>query len=41
MRGRKPKPTALKLVSGNPGHRPLNTREPKPWEFGRDWEARA
>ncbi len=30
MRGRKPKPTALKLVNGNPGHRPLNTREPKP-----------
>lgn len=30
MRGRKPIPTALKLVTGNPGKRPLNTREPKP-----------
>ena len=30
MRGRKPKPTFLKLVSGNPGHRPLNLDEPEP-----------
>jgi len=30
MRGRKPKPTHLKLLAGNPGRRPLNTREPKP-----------
>jgi P27 family predicted phage terminase small subunit len=30
MRGRKPKPTALKLLHGNPGHRPLNAHEPKP-----------
>jgi P27 family predicted phage terminase small subunit len=30
MRGRKPKPTHLKLVRGNPGKRPLNDREPKP-----------
>ncbi len=30
MRGRKPKPTHLKLVRGNPGKRPLNAREPKP-----------
>ena len=30
MRGRKPKPTKLKLVQGNPGKRPLNTDEPKP-----------
>ncbi len=29
-RGPRPKPTALKLVEGNPGHRPLNLREPKP-----------
>ena len=29
MRGRKPKPTALKLIAGNPGHRPLNKKEPK------------
>ena len=28
--GREPKPTALKLVTGNPGHRPLNRKEPKP-----------
>ena len=30
MRGRKPKPTALKLIEGNPGQRPLNQNEPKP-----------
>ncbi len=30
MAGRKPKPTALKLLTGNPGGRPLNKREPKP-----------
>ena len=30
QRGRKPKPTAIKLVEGNPGKRPLNTNEPKP-----------
>lgn len=29
-RGPRNKPTALKLVTGNPGHRPLNEREPKP-----------
>jgi P27 family predicted phage terminase small subunit len=28
--GRKPKPTRLKLLAGNPGKRPLNTREPAP-----------
>lgn len=28
--GRKPKPTGLKLVSGNPGKRPLNKKEPRP-----------
>jgi P27 family predicted phage terminase small subunit len=28
--GRKPKPTHLKLLAGNPGHRPLNTEEPIP-----------
>ena len=26
----RPKPTRLKILSGNPGHRPLNEREPKP-----------
>lgn len=30
MRGRKPKPTALKVLAGNPGKRPLNRAEPKP-----------
>jgi P27 family predicted phage terminase small subunit len=30
MKGRKPKPTHLKLLAGNPGHRPLNEAEPKP-----------
>lgn len=25
----KPKPTALKVLAGNPGRRPLNTREPQ------------
>lgn len=29
-RGRKPKPTALKRLEGNPGGRPLNKSEPKP-----------
>jgi len=28
MRGRKPQPTQLKLVNGNPGKRPLNKNEP-------------
>ena len=30
MRGRKPKPTHLKVVLGNPGKRPLNKAEPAP-----------
>ena len=30
MRGRRPKPTLLKLVTGNPGKRAINLREPKP-----------
>jgi P27 family predicted phage terminase small subunit len=30
MRGRKPKPTLYKELAGNPGHRPLNDREPVP-----------
>lgn len=29
-RGRKPKPSHLKLVTGNPGKRPLNPNEPLP-----------
>lgn len=30
MRGRKPKPTHLKLPEGIPGRRPINGDEPKP-----------
>ena len=30
MRGRKPKPTALKLIDGNPGKRRINGHEPRP-----------
>ena len=30
MRGRKPKPSNIKLMEGNPGRRPLNDREPVP-----------
>ena len=30
QRGRKPKPTAVKVLEGNPGKRSLNTAEPKP-----------
>jgi P27 family predicted phage terminase small subunit len=30
MRGRKPKPTVLKTIEGNPGKRRLNNREPEP-----------
>lgn len=30
MRGRRPKPTRLKALTGNPGKRPLNTNEPRP-----------
>ena len=29
-RGRKPKPTAIKVLEGNPGKRPLNENEPIP-----------
>ena len=28
--GRKPRPTNLKLIAGNPGKRPLNQHEPRP-----------
>lgn len=34
MRGRKPKPTKLKLLDGNPGRRPLNLQEPEPAPLG-------
>lgn len=30
QRGRKPTPTAIKELEGNPGKRPLNENEPKP-----------
>lgn len=30
MRGRKPTPTHLKVLRGNPGKRKINTKEPKP-----------
>jgi P27 family predicted phage terminase small subunit len=30
MRGRKPKPTAVKVLAGNPGKRALNHAEPRP-----------
>jgi P27 family predicted phage terminase small subunit len=30
MAGRRPTPSALKLVKGNPGKRPVNKREPRP-----------
>ncbi len=30
VRGRKPKPTAIKELAGNPGKRPLNKAEPQP-----------
>lgn len=30
MRGRKPKPTAVKKMEGNPGKRALNKKEPRP-----------
>lgn len=30
MRGRKPRPTHLRLIAGNPGRRPMNKNEPVP-----------
>jgi hypothetical protein len=30
MRGRRPKPTPVKVLTGNPGKRPLNKNEPRP-----------
>jgi P27 family predicted phage terminase small subunit len=30
MRGRRPKPTRLKILTGNPGKRPMNANEPRP-----------
>ena len=34
MRGRKPKPTAIRILEGNPGKRPINKNEPKPQPLG-------
>ncbi len=31
MRGRKRKPTRMKVLAGNPGRRPINEREPQPF----------
>jgi P27 family predicted phage terminase small subunit len=36
VRGRKPKPTVLKLLNGNPGKRPINKAEPKPEPLATD-----
>lgn len=53
MRGRKPVPTGLKVLRGNPGHRPVNKAEPRlstapppcpEWLIGesaREWHRRA
>lgn len=30
MAGRRPTPNTLKILAGNPGHRPINTEEPTP-----------
>ncbi len=30
QRGPAPKPTALRILEGNPGKRPLNASEPRP-----------
>src|SRR6185312_26534 len=30
MRGRRPKPSRIKILAGNPGKRPMNTNEPRP-----------
>lgn len=35
-RGRKPKPTAVKVLEGNPGKRPLNMNEPVPDKIAPD-----
>lgn len=35
MAGRKPKPTAVKKLEGNPGKRKLNTKEPVPAKTGK------
>lgn len=34
MRGRKPQPTVLRMLRGNPGKRPINHEEPKPDALG-------
>ena len=39
MRGRKPKPTEVKKLAGNPGNRPLNAREPQMPSGGEAFDA--
>ena len=41
QKGRKPKPTALKVLEGNPGKRPLNLYEPSPEGEMPEWRATA
>jgi P27 family predicted phage terminase small subunit len=36
--GRRPQPTALKLLRGNPGKRPLNQNEPQPEPVGESFD---
>lgn len=36
MKGRKPVPTTLKVLNGNPGQRPINQNEPKPTPIAPD-----
>ncbi len=36
MRGRKPTPTVLRVLRGNPSKRPINRDEPKPERLDRD-----
>jgi P27 family predicted phage terminase small subunit len=38
MRGRKPKPSSVRRLDGNPGHRPMNVDEPKPQDVGADFD---
>ena len=38
MAGRKPKPTALKKLEGNPGKRKLNMKEPVPAKGMAEWD---
>ena len=37
VRGRKPKPLELKVIEGNPGHRPIPSDTPKPKPIAPHW----